>query len=751
MNRRKGEIKRKKPLYSVGSFVLALLALAGTLSWLSREVAATSAAASVHALFDLTAPATGPFPTDWLTIADPRHNTRLRINLPKPDCHERPSDCEDIDVINTLDGFNLQPRLSVPFDGPISVETVTSQTVFLISLGSVLPHGNAGNRVIGINEVVWDPATLTLHVESDEFLDQHTRYGLIVTRGVRDVSGAPVEATEAFRQFRQTVGGNYKQALLDAIHAARSLGVREDDIGVASVFTTQSVTPVMEKIRDQIKAAIPPPADFLLGPGRRRTIFSIDDVTGITWTRQIQDNPPDFNAVPMNLAVFRIIPGAVGLIAFGRYVSPDYQTPEKFIPPIGTHNGTPVVQGANQVYFNLLLPSGPKPSHGWPVVIQGIGSAGSKQRDTFLAASLAHHGIANIVIDPVGRGFGPLGTLEVNHSGGSVTFPSGGRGIDQNGDGTITDREGEDAARPRGIISNRDGMRQTAVDLMQLVRAIEVGMDVDGDGVADLDPSRIYYSGWSFGANYGTMVLTLDASVRAATFYAPGGPIIDNRRWGRARNQLASALALRVPSLLNRPGITTLGGIAIPAPHFNENMPLRNGISYTVGLADGTSHDIRFPVTNTVAGAIEIQQLIERTEWMAQSGNQVAYMPYIRKAPLAGVPAKPIIFLYSKGDQTVANPSATAMVRAGDMADRVTFYRNDLAFAENPAIPKDPHSFYFNTTHADALVAAIARGALEHSAFFFASDGKITIHPEPARFFEVPIVLPLPEDLSYIP
>jgi hypothetical protein len=57
------------------------------------------------------------------------------MNLPKPDCAVRPSDCADIDVINTLDGFNLQPRLSIPFSGDIDVSTVSSQTVFLIRLG----------------------------------------------------------------------------------------------------------------------------------------------------------------------------------------------------------------------------------------------------------------------------------------------------------------------------------------------------------------------------------------------------------------------------------------------------------------------------------------------------------------------------------------------------------------------------------------------------------------------------------------
>src|SRR5262249_50497242 len=85
------------------------------------------------------------------------------------------------------------------------------------------------------------------------------------------------------------------------------------------------------------------------------------------------------------------------------------------------------------------------------------------------------------------------------------------------------------------------------------------------------------------------------------------------------------------------------------------------------------------------------------------------------------------------------------------LADRATFERTDLAFAEDPAVQRDPHAFISLIDNPDPLVAAIARGAQVESATFFASDGQTIIHPEPARFFEVPIHLPLPEDLNYIP
>src|SRR5690349_23831336 len=167
-----------------------------------------------------------PFPSDLSTVADPSQLTGLRVNLPKPDCAARPSDCADIDVLNTLDGFNLQPRVSVSFSGPIDVSTVNSTTVYFVSLGSTL--GGGSGQVVGINQVVWDPATLTLHAESDELLDQHTRYALIVTNGIRDAAGDPVEAG-AFATFRHDLNFGqtknqalkaYRKSLLDAIAAS---------------------------------------------------------------------------------------------------------------------------------------------------------------------------------------------------------------------------------------------------------------------------------------------------------------------------------------------------------------------------------------------------------------------------------------------------------------------------------------------------------------------------------------------------
>jgi hypothetical protein len=93
-------------------------------------------------------------------------------------------------------------------------------------------------------------------------------------------------------------------------------------------------------------------------------------------------------------------------------------------------------------------------------------------------------------------------------------------------------------------------------------------------------------------------------------------------------------------------------------------------------------------------GAIAIQDLIERVEWAMQSGETVAHASHLRAQPLDGLQAKSLLVQFAKGDRQTPNPATTAFLRAGGLADRATWFRNDLAFAANPGLPKDPHQFW---------------------------------------------------------
>jgi hypothetical protein len=348
-------------------FGLALLFLADVL------LPATSFAA-VQPLFDLRAPATAPFPSNRFSVTDTRHLTRIRVNLPKPNCTQRPSDCNDITVLNTLDGFNMQPRLSIPFSGPIDPRSVSSSNVFLVRMGDVAVAEFPNREVIGINQLVWDPASNTLFAESNELLDQHTQYLLIITDGVRDASGAALTRSDfltfandpANYRFADGVStGAYRTSLLNAI---ANSGVASSRIVGASLFTTLSATAELEKIRNQIKAAIPAPADVVLQSGIR-TVYPLASVRSITASRQT-GTAPVFTSTPLPpLSLLSAIPGSVGTLAFGAYNSPIYQNSQQYIPATGTATGAPVVQRSQQVLFTLILPAGSKPPGGWPVAI----------------------------------------------------------------------------------------------------------------------------------------------------------------------------------------------------------------------------------------------------------------------------------------------------------------------------------------------------------------------------------------------
>jgi hypothetical protein len=700
------------------------------LGWLVLAPA-PALASGVSVLIDPRSPATTPFPSDRFTVIDLRQQTFRRINLPKPDCAIRPTDCEDIDVINTLDGFNLQPRISIPFSGAIDPATVTSDTVFLVSLGRIGAGSSSFGRVVGINQVVWNPANNTVYAESDELLDERTIYALIITDGIRDTTGRRVRPGQL---GRFTSSGD----LLSAI--ARVERERRNRVIAATIFTTQSATAVLTKIANQIEARIPDPATFNLGPGGSTTSFPLATVANIVWNQQRSTVLPNTPVPVAAFAALQLLPG-VGTIAFGRYTSPDYLTAGRFIPPVPTRTGTPVVQSHNDVYFNLFLPAGPKPPGGWPVAIFGHGFGDSKNNSPFaVASSMAATGIATIAINVVGHGRGGASTLTVNRApadGGPVTFSAGGRGIDQNGDTSIDTTEGSSASPPHSLISNRDGLRQTVIDLMQLTRVIETG------GIADLDPLRVYYFGQSFGGIYGTIFMGVEPGVRLGVLNVPGGPIVDITRMSPTfRPALGQALHFRTPALDNPPPTTLPTTPPITIFNFAENLPLRG----------------QPPLVNTVPGADAIQAFIENAEWVSQSGNSVAYAPHIRKDPLHGVPAKSVIVQVAKGDQTVPNPTATAIIRAGDLDDRTTYYRHDLAFALNPALPRNPHGFL---TSIGGTATGIALAGQRQIAAFFASEvvpgiDPIVIDPDvlglfPIAVFEVPIVPPLPETLNFVP
>ena len=144
-----------------------------------------SAAASVQVLTGST-PDTRIMPSNIYTVADANQLTGIRINLPIPVCDATNSSvCDDLTLLNLQDGFDLRPRIAVPFSGPIDVSSVNAATFYVT--------GPNGFRT-PITQLVWNPATNVLAGEPSDFLVEATTYTVVVTRDIKDQTGQRVTA-----------------------------------------------------------------------------------------------------------------------------------------------------------------------------------------------------------------------------------------------------------------------------------------------------------------------------------------------------------------------------------------------------------------------------------------------------------------------------------------------------------------------------------------------------------------------------
>jgi hypothetical protein len=132
-------------------------------------------------LFNPASQEVGPFPSNALTIANSSQKTGLQVNLPPPSgCTplSTTTQCVNVELLNQLDGFSLNPRITVCFSAVVNVSTLSDGIFFV-------PVGKPGLPV-GINQVIFDPSGLCAYAKPNQVLDQDTEYLLVVTPAVLD-------------------------------------------------------------------------------------------------------------------------------------------------------------------------------------------------------------------------------------------------------------------------------------------------------------------------------------------------------------------------------------------------------------------------------------------------------------------------------------------------------------------------------------------------------------------------------------
>jgi len=632
------------------------------------------------------------FPSDRLTTPDPLQATGRRVTLPLPDCAADAAGCDEVRLLNELDGFSVNPRMAIRFTGPVTLESLARSAAFLLPLTP-----EPGVSSIGLAQLVWDGESNTVYARPERALLQARRYALVLTRKVTDEAGQPLVPATGAALVSEAAHGISAQGLV--LQRLKALGLQRRDLVAVSVFTTQSVTAGLEQMRAVIESGPAPELRFTLAPGGGRSAYARVELDDLELRRHVSTDPAASLEEPTKLPLLLVPPTDVRTIAFGSFTARSFLTPARRIPTTATRTESPTPQSTEEVDVTVYLPAGAMPRDGWPVAIFGHGFGNDRHVVPMtVAGTLAHAGFATAAINVVGHGGGPQGTLTVLRSGHeAITLPAGGRGVDLDGDGRIGATEGVStrAPSPLALIGSRDGLRQTTADLMQLVRAIRRGVDVDGDGRIDLDRERVYYFGQSFGGIYGTLLMAVDPLVRVGVLNVPGGPIVEIARQSPIfRPLVIEQLKRRQPPLMNGES------------DFTESIPLPG----------------EPPELTPAPGALAIQAFFDRAEWLTQPANPVAFAPYVRELPLTGVGPKAVLYQWAVGDLTVPNPTTAALLAAGQLKPTSVLFRHDVVAPGLSDRFKNPHAFLTWTAFPE--VAAIGYAAQEQVVRFFLSGGR---------------------------
>ena len=578
-------------------------------------------------------------------------------------------DCPECAAVNRADGFALEPLIQVRFSAPVDPATLRAG-VFVIWRDSLQ---NAGfttypqRYIMPVNQVGWDPATNTMYAKPDEALDHDHNYTLVVTSAVKALSGQSI-----------TRGTSYLPASEEA-----------SAVIATTRFHTRNIT---ERILSR-----------RLGPAQsiRRALartINLGDVKSIKVLSQTLADP----AAPLTDAGFPADITFLTQLGLRRLVFLRYESSR-----------------GDTVDVHAWLPTGPAPASGWPVKLIGHGFFDQRFSGPTLFASAF---IANSVvmsIDAVGHGFGPASQLSFElKDGTTIHAPTAGRGRDLNGDGIIESAEGCVLLSPDNPDFINTCLRETALDYQKLVREIQAGIDLDGDGKSDLDPNRIQYLGQSLGAMYGTILLAIEPGIDDAVLNVGGGSAIESSRYSTVLRPLFQQfIASLYPQFAD-----------LPDPLIQRYQPVQILLNPRSG---------------------PYLEALDRLAILEADGAPASFAPLLKQATLFGNPIKRVLFQYALGDQFVPNPSNGQLIRGAFEYDLVSLYRHDLARAAAPTLPGNPHAYMAAFGQIDAPSLLIALATLTQASEFLAS-GKREVPDVNAlvRFyfkqnlFETPLLLP---------
>ncbi|GEL74853.1 hypothetical protein [Myxococcus virescens] len=543
-------------------------------------------------------PATGQLALPVPPEAGPAQNLILGLNTldgwstTAPIVSENGAKRGAIDTGSLLDANTVRLKIGFTPDD----ETEPKTTLRFVKLTNPTSGTNPQVKVCFNCEPVVEGLTPTpnspqqLQIVPEVPLDEATRYGVVMLRGMKDTMGrtvAPTAAQALMRMANPLVDANGKsqvaavpdtlaqdlepvregmKPLFDSLEAA---GIPRKDINLAWAFTTQSTRSILERLN---VAPTPVPAD---------PVYLVDQTATIKGT----------------MDALTLENNAVGRVFIGAYHSPFLLDDAQ-----GTLNRA--TARIDRVPFMLFTPAGTVPADGYPVVIYGHGLTGNRTNIMTVANNFNAAGYAVAAIDTVFHGErascagisenAPV-IIDANRDGvpeltittpdaacddgdtcdvtaGSLTFgrcvsnnqpacnvgptasPHGDLFCSSQGLGRCVAApnsptgtcEGGDFARPGtnqppyvsgagflnlvNLFATRDNFRHHVVDFAQLVRALDTDTlngRLVAAGAGTLNTSQFSYVGQSLGGIQGVLSASVSPVVGRTALNTVGGDLVD--------------------------------------------------------------------------------------------------------------------------------------------------------------------------------------------------------------------------------
>jgi hypothetical protein len=453
-----------------------------------------------------------PIPSNVWTVPDAMTPTGLRLQ----------GEFTAFDsAFELLDGFGLTGPIVDPFSGvldPATLEGTAGASAvprfFLLDVQDLGAPSAAdfAARLVPVERTVAQEGTALvfpfrrlLALRSLAPLRPKHRYAMIATSCIADPEGRGMRADDAFAALRD---GEELDPRLEATRADvepvlayledPAVGLDRGSVALATVFTTQSI------YEDQVAMA----EDVLGAPASELTVmrtYAATDGAGNINPDLLADYP-GLAAKLAELPLEEYHFDAIGTIVVGTFSAPAYLTEESLLNRDAA--GRPTALRQDTLEFLAVLPA-EDPAHGIAppyrtVVYQ---HAFTTCKETMLAAAdtFARFGIALVGIDMIMHG-----SRHVDGPGGCT--------LDTNAFFDTTN-----------FVRTADRVRQSVSDILAFVRALHDGAPLDalpapdGDGIPELDVTRLAFAGQSMGASIGMNAMSLTPLLGAGVINVGGG------------------------------------------------------------------------------------------------------------------------------------------------------------------------------------------------------------------------------------